>query len=235
MPTSIYDLVDQLREASESQAELGGRFERLMVAYLRTDPIYFTKFANVWMWSDWPGNEGETDTGIDLVAEHRDGSGYTAVQCKCYAPTTSLDMKDLGTFFTRSGKAPFTERMIIATTNRWTANLRKAAAGQDKPTISVSIGDLESSAVDWSKWDSTTATLARKPRKTPRPHQRQAIQAAIEGLGAADRGKLIMACGTGKTFTGLQIAEQLVGASGTALVLLPSISLLSQTLKEWAG
>lgn len=206
-----------------------------MVAYLRTDPIYFTKFSDVWMWSDWPGNEGEGDTGIDLVARHRDGFGYTAIQCKCYAPTTSLDMKDLGTFFTRSGKPPFTERMIIATTNLWTKNLQKATQGQDKPTVKVTVGDLDRSGVDWSKWDADSNSLARKPRKTPRPHQRDAIAAVVDGFETADRGKLIMACGTGKTYVGLQIAEQLVGAGGRVLILLPSISLLSQTLKEWAA
>lgn len=206
-----------------------------MLAYLRTDPMWFSKFSNVWMWGDWPGREGEVDTGIDLVCEHRDGMGFTAVQCKCYAPTSTLDMKDLGTFFTRSGKPPFTERMIVSTTNRWTKHLQQASQGQDKPTVKVTLGDLEASSVDWSQWDAKNNTLGRKPRKTPRPHQRDAIKAVLEGFQASDRGKLIMACGTGKTYTGLRIAEQHVGAGGNVLVLLPSISLLSQTLKEWAS
>ena len=44
-----------------------------------------------------------------------------------------------------------------------------------------------------------------------------------------------MACGTGKTYTGQAIAEQVAGVGGTVLVLMPSISLLSQTLKEWTA
>ncbi len=188
MATTIHELLDQFRAAAKTDAELGDRFERLIVAYLRTDSMWFSKFSNVWMWSDWPGNEGEGDTGIDLVAEHRDGTGYTAVQCKCYASTTTLDMKDLGTFFTRSGKSPFTERMIIATTNRWTKNLQKATEDQDKPTIKVTVGHLEESNVDWSQWDSKANTLARKPRKSTRPHQRDAITAVLNGFQAADRG-----------------------------------------------
>lgn len=206
-----------------------------MLAYLRADPMWFSRFSNVWLWGEWPGREGEVDTGIDLVCEHRDGSGFTAVQCKCYAPTTTLDMKDLGTFFSRSGKPPFTARMIIATTNRWTKHLQRAAEGQDKPTTRITLGDLEASVVDWSRWDEAKATLGRKPRKTPRPHQRDAIAAVLEGFKKVDRGKLIMACGTGKTYTGLRLAEDLAGAGGTVLVLLPSISILSQTLKEWAS
>lgn len=235
MPTTIHELINQLRAASASDAELGGRFERLMLAYLRSDPMWFSRFSRVWLWGDWPGREGEVDTGIDLVAEHRDGSGFTAVQCKCYAPTTTLDMQDLGTFFTRSGKPPFTERMIIATTTRWTKHLRNATEGQDKPTIRITLSELEASSVDWSQWDAEKTTLGRKPRKTPRPHQRDAIASVLTGFEKDDRGKLIMACGTGKTYTGLRVAEELVGAGGKVLVLLPSISLLSQTLKEWAA
>lgn len=184
-----------------------------MLAYLRTDPMWFSRFSQVWRWGDWPGREGEVDTGIDLACEHRDGSGFTAVQCKCYAPTTTLDMKDLGTFFTRSGKPPFTERMIIATTNRWTKHLRNATEGQDKPTVKVTLGDLEASGVDWSKWDAAKATLGRKPRKTPHPHQRDAIADVLAAFGKVDRGKLIMACGTGKTYTGLKGGDR--GPTGT--------------------
>ncbi|HEY8427462.1 MAG TPA: DEAD/DEAH box helicase family protein, partial [Sandaracinaceae bacterium] len=235
MATTIHDLIEQIRASSASEAECGDRFERLMLAYLRTDPFWFSRFSQVWRWGDWPGREGEVDTGIDLVAEHRDGSGFTAIQCKCYAPTTTLDMSDLGTFFTRSGKPPFTQRMIITTTNRWTRHLQRAVEGQDKPTIKITLGELEASSIDWSRWDETKATLGRKPRKTPLPHQRDAIAAVLDGFKKVDRGKLIMACGTGKTYTGLRVAEELVGAGGSVLVLLPSISLLSQTLKEWAS
>ncbi len=235
MTVTLQDLLDQFREVSKNERELGDRFERLMLAYLRTEPMWLAKFSNVWMWNDWPGRQGEGDTGIDLVAEHRDGSGHTAVQCKCYQSTTSLDMKDLGTFFTRSGKQPFSERMIIATTNLWTSNLRKACKGQDKPTVRVGVADLEGASIDWSQWDPESEKLARKPRKTPRPHQQLAIGKVLEGLAATDRGKLVMACGTGKTYAGLRIAEELAGAGGSVLVLLPSISLLSQTLKEWAA
>lgn len=232
---SFQDVLDQLRSTSDSEQELGDRFERLMLAFLQADQFWFTKYSSVWRWIDWPGRQGEADTGIDLIAEHRDGSGFTAVQCKCYQPTSQLDMKDLGTFFTRSGKSPFTERLIIATTNRWTKNLLKATHGQDKPTVRLGVADLEDSAIDWSQWDLNKTKLKQKRRKDRRPHQKKAIKAVIKGLQTSDRGKLVMACGTGKTFTGLQIAEELAGEGGSVLVLLPSISLLSQTLKEWAA
>ena len=57
----------------------------------------------------------------------------------------------------------------------------------------------------------------------------------ILGFTEADRGQLIMACGTGKTYTSLKIAERQAGAGGRVLFLVPSLSLLSQTLREWAA
>ena len=76
--------------------------------------------------------------------------------------------------------------------------------------------------------------MAVKPRKRLRPHQIAALNAVRAGFAAADRGKLIMACGTGKTFTSLRIAERMVGPGGRVLFLVPSISLLSQSLTEWS-
>ena len=112
----VEEILDDLRTISESEHEKGVRFERLMCAFFRTDTAYFNQFKNVWMWDDWPDNGGRPDTGIDLVAEHRDGSGYTAIQCKFYGKTVTLDKGDIDSFFNESGKAPFTHRIIVSTT-----------------------------------------------------------------------------------------------------------------------
>ena len=71
--------------------------------------------------------------------------------------------------------------------------------------------------------------------KTIRPHQKQALKEVVAGLQAAERGKLIMACGTGKTFTALKIAEKIAPDGGNVLFLVPSLALLSQTLREWSA
>ena len=42
-----------------------------------------------------------------------------------------------------------------------------------------------------------------------------------------------MACGTGKTFNALRIAENETDGKGLILFLVPSIALLGQTLREW--
>jgi len=151
--TTIDDVLDQIRESSETEKEKGDKFERLMLAFFRIDPTYARQFSNVWMWNDWPDNQGSPDIGIDLVAENAGGDGYTAIQCKCYAPTTTLDKGDIDSFFTESGKAPFTHRIIVCTTNLWSQHAEKALTGQDKPVRRIGVEALDSSTIDWSQWD----------------------------------------------------------------------------------
>jgi len=234
--SALHDLLESIRSSSTSERDKGDKFERLMRAYFRTEPAYRRQFENVWLWSDWPGNKGKPDTGIDLVAKNSDGSGYTAIQCKNYAPATMLDKKDIDSFFTESGKSPFSYRIIVATTNNWTKHAEESLTNQDKPVRRIGIDALESSTIDWGRLDfRNLSNLHSKPSKQRRPHQLEAVKAVTEGFKLGSRGKLIMACGTGKTYTAQCIAEDLVGVGGTVLVLVPSISLLSQTLKEWTS
>jgi predicted helicase len=234
--SALHELLESIRSSSTSERDKGDKFERLMRAYFRTEPAYRRQFENVWLWSDWPGNKGKPDTGIDLVAKNSDGSGYTAIQCKNYAPTTMLDKKDIDSFFTESGKSPFSYRIIVATTNNWTKHAEESLTNQDKPVRRIGIDALESSTIDWGRLDfRNLSNLHSKPSKQRRPHQLEAVKAVTDGFKLGSRGKLIMACGTGKTYTAQCIAEDLVGVGGTVLVLVPSISLLSQTLKEWTS
>ena len=228
-------VLGELRQLSSSEVEKGERFERLMLGFLRVAPQWATKFSHVWLWKDWSGNGGEVDTGIDLVAEHADGSGFTAVQCKFYAESTSLTLEETGTFFARSGKPPFTERMLIATTSIWSSHLIKAIEDQDKPTVRLTLPDLAEAGVDWAAWRADGSIPLKRRTRKALPHQKVAIEKVLVGFADHDRGKLIMACGTGKTFVGQLLAEQMVSEAGLVLVLLPSISLLSQTVKEWAA
>ena len=124
--TAIDEVLQEIRDSSTDSKEVGDKFERLMAAFFKTDPAYKMQFRNVWLWSDWPGNEGKPDTGIDLVAENREGDGFTAIQCKNYAPTTSLDKTDIDSFFTASGKDAFTRRIIVCTTNKWSKHAEDA-------------------------------------------------------------------------------------------------------------
>ena len=227
-------VLDTLRELSTTELEKGKRFERLTAAVLRSAPQWATRFSNVWLWEDWPGNEGKPDTGIDLVAEDATTGGLTAIQAKFYKEQGSLTLDDVGSFFGLLGQKQFTDGMIVATTPP-TKNLRDTSGEHEKHVAILGSPDLAGCGLDWSSWTADKADVVKRSTRKPRPHQETAIGKVLAGFEASDRGKMVMACGTGKTYTGQQIAEQKVGAGGLVLVLLPSISLLSQTLKDWAA
>lgn len=230
------DVLDELRASALSEADKGSKFERLVKAFLTTDPVYAEQFSRVWLWSEWPGNGGKHDTGIDLVAEDRNTGDLVAIQAKCYAPTSSIGKPDIDSFMSASGKEGFKERIIVSTTDRWNQHAEEAVKGQQIPVRRIGMADFVWSTVDWAQFSLTTPEVMHlSGKKTPRPHQRVAIDKVKTGFEESDRGKLIMACGTGKTFTSLRLAEETVGPGGSVLFLVPSISLLSQTVREWVG
>ncbi|MCW9680502.1 DEAD/DEAH box helicase family protein, partial [Dolichospermum planctonicum UHCC 0167] len=233
---TITKILNEFRENSDSPRELGDKFERLMLTYLKTDPIYKEYFSQVWMWMDFPKRGNMPDTGIDLVAVIRDTGDYCAIQCKCYGEDQTLEKSDIDSFFTASGTNLFKKRMIISTTNKWSKNALAALDGQQIPVIRATIYDLANSPIDWEQFSLENPDhLELKPKKKIRPHQQTALEKVLTGFQTGDRGKLIMACGTGKTFTALKIAENFPKENNLILFLVPSISLLSQTLREWTA
>ena len=233
---TIRSVLNEFRENSDSPRELGDKFERLMLNYLQTDPIYKECFSQVWMWMDFPKRGNMPDTGIDLVAVIRDTGDYCAIQCKCYGENQTLEKSDIDSFFTTSGTNLFKKRMIISTTNKWSKNAEAALDSQQIPVIRATIYNLENSPIDWDKFSFKNPDhLELKPKKQIRTHQQTALEKVLTGFQTGDRGKLIMACGTGKTFTALKIAENFPRENNLILFLVPSISLLSQTLREWTA
>ena len=238
---SVHEVIEAFRKAP-TNVERGTKFEQLMVRYFELDPMLSQQYDKVWRWIDWPGRDGKPDTGIDLVAQERDSGKFTAIQCKFYEPDHYLQKGDLDSFFTASGKAPFTNRVIISTTNKWGKHAEDALDGQTIPVQRISLEDIAESAIDWDiAWPQgeLQVDLAPSTPYTLRPHQQEALDAVFRGFAEGnDRGKLIMACGTGKTFTSLKIAEKLAqdnGGKARILFAVPSISLLSQTLREWTA
>ena len=238
---SINDVMEAFRRAPTNY-DRGALFERLMLRYFQLDPALSQQYEQVWLWSEWPDRDGKPDTGIDLVARERDTGNYTAIQCKFYEPTHTLAKGDIDSFFTASGKKPFTNRVIISTTDKWGKNAEDSLGDQHTPVQRIGMADIAESPIDWDiAWPQGDLTVELSPaeKNHPRPHQVEAIQAAMDGFAVGnDRGKLIMACGTGKTFTALKIAEAVAaenGGSARILFLVPSISLLSQTLREWTA
>lgn len=232
--SALQDLLNTYRKTAQTEREKGTYFEELIRVYLRHEPTYRDLYSDVWTWSDWAKlqNIDARDTGIDLVAKTHGTEEFHAIQCKLYAEDHVLAKKDIDSFFTASGKKPFTHRLIVATNAHWSEHAEDALRDQQTPTSRIDLHDLENSVIDWSRYQ-PKAEVSLKPRKTLMQHQRNALNAVTAGLQTAERGKLIMACGTGKTFTSLKIAEAMAGKGGRVLFLVPSLSLLSQTLTEW--
>lgn len=230
---TLSQLLDTYRNAAASEREKGTYFEELIVCYLRNEATYKDLYAKVWTYSDWALSQGlgRNDAGIDLVAQTHTGE-FHAVQCKLYAPNYRLQKADIDSFFTASGKKPFTHRLIVCTTNHWSPNAEDALIDQQPPVSKIDLSDLENSQIDWAYYQPKQAPIL-KPKKALRQHQQSALTATLAGFQQESRGKLIMACGTGKTFTSLKIAEAYAGPGKRVLFLVPSLSLLSQTLTEW--
>ena len=227
-------ILASFRAASVTEREKGTYFEELICVYLRNEPTYADLYSDIWMLADVPAEFGisTNDTGIDLVARTRGTGEFHAIQCKFYAEDHCIQKSDIDSFFTASGQKPFTHRIIVTTTNEWTEHAEAALFNQQPPVTRIDLHDLETSQIDWSKYQPDAAPIL-KPKFDPRPHQQKAIKSVLLGLKGEDRGKLIMACGTGKTFTSLKIAEEIAGSDKRVLFLVPSLALLSQTLTEW--
>ncbi len=237
--TALQTILAKYRETSQSEREKGTYFEELIRTYFRYEASYADLYSKVWLFADWAKEIGTPqfgisgkDTGIDLVSQTAGTEEYHAIQCKCFAPDYRVRKEDIDSFFTASGRKPFAQRIIVTTTNDWSENAEQALFHQQPPVYKIDLLDLENSQIDWARYQ-PSAPPALKPKKEIRPHQSSARTNVLLGFKSADRGKLIMACGTGKTFTSLKIAEETAGKSKLVLFLVPSLNLLSQTLTEW--
>ena len=290
MPAQFSDFYNSL---DPDPLKRGKQFEHFVKWFLKADPEWATQVDQVWLWDEWPQRWG-ADCGIDLVFQHKDGNHW-AVQAKCYAPEYHIPKHDVDKFLSESNRPLIQHRLLIATTDGIGANAKQVCDAQEKPVIRFLLSDFDKSALDYPANFAALQQAKRKPCPTPKEHQLEAIEAVIQGLQTADRGQLIMACGTGKTYTTLWIKERLViqqalnaiepnplqlplvrasaariaclphfrgraepappltrggwegfepnGQSGTntaesigatrTLVLLPSLGLLAQTLREW--
>lgn len=244
--SSFADAVNALRELP-SDAKAGLAFEKLMVNYFTVDPVLSKTYKSVTRFNDSPFFTGKPETGIDLVAQRVDDDSWAAIQCKFYKPTTTLAKGNLDSFFEASGHTfdidgdtvRFNQRIIIATTDKWSKNAEEMLDDQLIPVSRIGLSDIAESEIDWDiafPGSEVTINITRRQTFEPRPHQVEAIDKCIQGFATRDRGQLIMACGTGKTFTALRLAEKYAadqGGRARVLFLVPSISLLSQSLRGW--
>ena len=216
-------------------AQKGQVFERVVKAFLEQDKAQSKRFDKVWLWSEWDGNQNQHDIGIDLVARERNRGELVAIQCKFYRPGSSIALDQLNKFLAAYSVDTFSSGIFVSTSEKWTANAEKALEDRgDKPVQRWGPDDFEKSSIDWSKFSLDRPNeMAQKVPKALREYQKKALDDVINGFDKHDRGKLIMACGSGKTYTALHIAQRMARAGGKILFLTPSLSLLSQALGDW--
>ena len=230
------NLVHQINELAETQRDRGTYFEYLARAYLQNEPTYKNEFKNVWMLADVPEEFGipKVDLGVDLVAEKYTGE-LVAIQAKFY--NQKIQKSNIDSFLGELGKDYYESGIIVASTDKWGKNAEKALADRSD-VIRIGLSDLRNSQIDWSKFSfESPEVVTVKAKKKLRYYQESAIQSALNHFKENDRGQLIMAPGTGKTFTSLKIAEAMAKEAKKEqyiiLYLVPSIQLLTQTLRGW--
>lgn len=227
-------LLDTLYYGSLDKRDRGTKFERLMRSYLLADRAY--SFSNVWLWNEYPEKGNRTDTGVDLVGVRAGTGEKVAIQCKFQDPNEKISKGAIDSFISASATGEFAERMLVSTSlEEMGKNARQTIDRLDPPMITLGLEQLADAPIDWAQFslDQPDHMVRTDDKKSPRPHQIKAMADVAAGFTDHDRGKLIMACGTGKTYTSLQIMQEQTAPDATVLFLVPSISLLSQTLTEW--
>ncbi len=236
---STYKLIKEKLQAIPNQRLKGSWFEKVSKRFLKEHDSA-DEYESIDLWSDWELNNNERDRGIDMVITTA-SKEYIAVQCKFHQDSVSLN--DIATFLSKLqsgvGEVRFKKGIIISTSNLSSNALNeieqiRKSKGID--IVEISEEDFIYSQIDWEKFDptKTEGELPLCNKKKPRSHQTEAIKATKEYFSDPKnaRGKLIMACGTGKTYTSLKIMETL--NPKITLFLAPSIALLSQTFREYA-
>jgi helicase domain protein len=241
----LKDILNEIQEKVDSKREKGEKFEKLMKNWFLTTKLYADDIKKIWLWNEFPYKNqfGGSDSGIDLVIYNEEDE-FVAIQCKFYSLNAEISKSDVDTFISTSAKLfevdgkkkKFLGRVFVSTTNKWSKKANDLIQNQEIPVIRLSLNELENSDVDWSKiYLGKLGNEAKKEGKTIRKHQKEARDSVHEYFKENNRGKLIMACGTGKTFTSLKIAENETNKNGLILFLVPSIALLGQTLREWTN
>lgn len=237
-------ILEELKNRGNNKSEQGTIFEDFCKMILEKSPFFADDVNEVWTWKEFPGNAGMHDTGVDLVVLDKQGT-YWAIQCKFYNRDSKVSKASIDSFISASNR-PFiidgktynySQRLVFSTTD----DISENASG-----LFTTIGPdiIRDCGINWGNFSfDDIEKISIFSKKTPKEHQKEAIEDVMKGFETNDRGRLVMACGTGKTFTSLEIVESLYKKfsadtkndfkSFNVLYLVPSIALLSQTIVEW--
>jgi superfamily II DNA or RNA helicase len=210
----------------------GKQFERFVKWFLKRDPYWATQVEKVWLWREYPDRWRNDDQGIDLIIKYKNKEIW-AVQAKCFNSENWISRHDIDSFLAESSRTQIKGRLLIASTDRLGKNTLRVIRGQEKPFVTFLRSDFECSSISYPSTYKLLSSVKKRDKLIPYPYQKDAIKAVTNGFKNVDRGQLIMACGTGKTLVSFWIKERM--KSKNTLVLVPSLSLLSQTVREWSS
>lgn len=197
---SLNEIIQNINQNNDNTKK-GSMFEKLCLYFLMHDKIYAPKFSDIWLWSQWPGNKGMPDTGIDIVAKFTEGNSYCAVQCKFRQNDSSIPKAEIDSFMSISSKSIYSQRILFALTDDFNDKAKDTLTDQNPPVKVLTLQDLANSSIVWEEFSFENLNHVKYKVKALLPHQVTAVDDVLNGLAHHDRGKLIMACGTGKTFT----------------------------------
>ncbi len=239
---SIEEIFDNYFQGSRQQQ--GRTFEQFIHQVFTKHPGDWgrDRFENVWLWRDWPDNvdyRGRIDIGVDIVAKQTEtyGGGLVAVQAK-YGSST-VRKAEVDSFLGASESEKFKLRLIV-TTRSLTSNVQAQLENANPECQVITTQDIagwfddrESLVGALEQFDVRPSHFVTK-RHELHDFQREAIKGIQAELEGKDRTKLILPCGTGKSFVALRTAEKLFGSGKTIAYLVPSLALVRQTIKEWS-
>ena len=217
-----------------SEQERGEAFEQFCKAFFVLDPVF--QFEKVYRQNEMPqslrqklGYPGIQDIGIDGLAVTIEGKLF-AYQAKFRSDRDNTPtLRELSTFFTVSDRADW--RITITNANSLPSAINDRT-NQNRILVDR-FDQLDSDFFDRLRLYLKEQRIEPQKKKTPYQTQQEAIEASLSYFKENSRGQLILPCGTGKTLVAMWIAEKIGG--NRILVMVPSLSLMSQTLREWAA
>jgi superfamily II DNA or RNA helicase len=208
----------------------GDAFEIFVEAYLATQPIL--QCEETWIVGDIPIDIREKlnlprdAKGIDGVYRSALGT-LVPYQVKFRSNRPALGFNEVAPFLGITEKA--IDRLLIT-------NCDSIAIDVQNRTGVRSLRGVDFDQLTEHDFNVIENWLKKVPKKreliNPDPYQIEALGNISNHYINNDRGTVVMACGTGKTLVALWAVEQI--KSKSILVLLPSLTLLQQTLEEWS-
>lgn len=226
---TFIDFHNALKTDNFNNKQKGDLFEMYCLSYFQK--VYKDQIHQISLWDDWKYNQGEKDNGIDIVLETNEGE-FWSIQCKYHSDETGQEtLSNVSTFFAASnvkyGDKIFS-KLILCTVSISCSKSLQDIAGNFNKDVSI----LTHNHFSGYGFDTSSNQIIVKTQNL-RSYQKEALENIQKAFveEKETKGILVMACGTGKTFTSLKLVESL--DVKFVLFLVPTIALIEQVAKEY--